>query len=279
MATKANRKSQKVSKAQAQKRQDRELADQEARERKKARQTMAYKVAAVIFAALMALGIALPSLSSIVGRNGAENSISSIEDVDNMYSGLASQYEDAVAKNPNDAAAVLNLGGAYSSWAQMGSFFVAGDETKQGHVNELYAKAIAAYDAFLESNESADVVVARAQARALSGDPATAATELEQLTSTVTDNAQAWLLLGSIYQTNGDNEKARATYEKAAAADPDDAAGVKTTAEERINAIDNPSTGTDADAAASGETGPEALSNALNDAAGTSVESSGTDSN
>lgn len=279
MATKANRKSQKVSKAQAQKRQDRELADQEARERKKARQTMAYKVAAVIFAALMALGIALPSLSSIVGRNGAENSISSIEDVDNMYSGLASQYEDAVAKNPNDAAAVLNLGGAYSSWAQMGSFFVAGDETKQAHVNELYAKAIAAYDAFLESNESADVVVARAQARALSGDTATAATELEQLTSTVTDNAQAWLLLGSIYQTNGDNEKARAAYEKAAAADPDDAAGVKTTAEERINAIDNPSTGTDADAAASGETGPEALSNALNDAAGTSVESSGTDSN
>ncbi len=267
MATKSNRKSQKMSRSQIEKRQAKELADQEAKQRKKDRQQLMYKVAAVIFAVLMALGIALPSLSSIVGGNGGQ-SISSIEDVDNMYEGTVKQYEDALAKDPNDAEALQNLGSIYSSWAQMASYFESTSENGHEHVQELLDKAISYYDTYLESNESADVVVARAQARALAEDTDTAMAELEELTKTTTDNAQAWLLLGSLYQNADRTEDARAAYEKAVAADPDDAAGVKSSAQARIDAIDNPDAGT---TATSGETGPEALSDALNEAAGTGV--------
>lgn len=265
-------------------------------EKKKQTQSLGIKVAAVIFAFILAGSMMLPSCSAIFeGRNArnaqqqaaeaqalaeteaaeaeaaetteaeATEELTGIELADSSYQPLVDELKAKLDENPDDLASILNLGNYYMSWGiEVGQ--AATTDQENLYASDLFDEAVSYFDRYLELNESNDVRSRRALCRFYAGDTQDAIRDLEEFTEGVTDYGPAWVYLGMMYESTGHAEDAEQAYLKAEAADPDDLYGSKSYAEERIAAMH----GTDASASGTtGATSGTSLQDVLSGASGT----------
>ena len=257
-------------------------------EKKKQTQSLGIKVAAVIFAVILAGSMMLPSCSAIFeGRNAqiaqqqaaeaqaqaeaeaaegeATEELTGIELADSSYQPLVDELKAKLDENPDDLASILNLGNYYMSWGiEVGQ--AASTDQENLYASDLFDEAVSYFDRYLELNESNDVRSRRALCRFYAGDTQDAIRDLEEFTEGVTDYGPAWVYLGMMYESTGHAEDAEQAYLKAEAADPDDLYGSKSYAEERIAAMH----GTDASASGTtGATSGTSLQDVLSGASGT----------
>ena len=240
-----------------------------------------------VFAVIMALSMMLPSLSYIFGSVGDQQAQqveedvqddqeatdedqtepSGLEAVDSAYEASIASLEERHEQNKSDLATLLSLGSTYMAWGNEASMY-ASDEDASAHVSELYDKAIAAFDEYLSLNDSVAVEVERALCQVYGGSSDEGIAGLEKISQEHADYAPVWMNLGRIYEVMGTTEDAKAAYEKAVEADPDDSYGAKSYANTRLASMAKSAGGEltsddDVKADLSEDTGAAALERAL----------------
>lgn len=207
------------------------------------------KVVVVVFAVILVLMLMLPSLSAIVGNKGAEKQAQqqaqqeqpqgpqSAADLDKLYQPAIDSLNKRLESDPKNVAMLNDLANAYFDWGMRLSFFST-EKDVQTHQQDIFKKAIEAYDKVLAESPSNSVTVDRAIAVFYSGQPTQAISDLEAFTQKTPDFAPAWANLGNFYLALGDVDKAKADLQKAIDLDKDGSQGVKQFAESRIQAID-----------------------------------------
>lgn len=207
-------------------------------------------IAVTSFAVLLILSMMVPYLATIVSslRNAtaasqAQNVLNSdnitSDQVDAMYSAGVDELEKTLAQSPNDLETIKNLGNQYMSWAYMMSSY-ATDEAAPERAAELFTKAQETFDRYLAIESDNDIKVNRAMCDLYRGNIAEAQQALEAVVGEDAECASAWANLGMIYELTNPDAAALA-YERAIAADPDDALGAKSYAESRLEALKNAS--------------------------------------
>lgn len=267
-------------------------------EQKKQSQNTAVKVAAVIFAVLLAGSMMLPSCSAIFAGRVAqqapaeqetqteatdettdegettdesetgtepEEELTGIELADSQYQPLVDELKAKLDENPDDLASILNLGNYYMSWATAADSYAYTDEENL-YVSDLFDEAVSYFDRYLELNPSNDVTSRRALCEFYAGDVQPAIKDLEAFTAEVTDYGPAWVYLGMMYESTGASDKAEQAYLKATEADPDDLYGSRSYATERIAALNDD--GSDSSETTTAPTG-SSLQDVLSSASGT----------
>lgn len=238
-------------------------------------------VGIIVFAAVMALAMLLPSFSVIFTsqtqqQTAANTSEPTTEQVDtSTLDGLETAYKKVIdpleaklAQTPDDLATLLNLGNDYMNWGYNASQIVVSKGTPTNaeaeRVLALFSKAIEYYDKYLALNDSSSVKVNRALCELYSGQTTTAITDLETVTTQDPTYGPAWANLGLAYESASNTSKAKEMYEKAKEVDANDEYGAKTFAGKRLLTLQNQES-SDA-AAATGQTStntPQGLSSAL----------------
>lgn len=230
----------------------------------------------IVVFALSTLGGALAAVFQ--GQNAAQNEPVTIETIDEQYQPVVSDLEAKLSSNAEDKDTLLALGSHHLRWG-VSVRILATVDAETLHANELLEKAIGYFDRYLELEDSADVRVDRALCEYYTGDLSAARASLEELTESAPDHAPAWANLGMVYESQGETDKALAAYEQAVSLDPDDEAGAKGFAEERISALQKSADdGSDGDEAADGAepaagaaTGAEGLANDASNLSGTNL--------
>ena len=177
--------------------------------------SLASKVVITVFAVLMALGMMLPSLAGLVDK-GRSSTPATIEEVDARFQKTAEQLEQKVAANSEDMDSVLQLGQTYMNW--------------------VFSKAMQMFDSYIAAKPDAagQVKVDRALCLLYSGETSNALSALQAIVDEDPSNATAWANLGLVYEITGSTESARDAYTHAIEADPNDEAGAKSYASQRI---------------------------------------------
>lgn len=232
---------------------------QEAEERKK----KLIRIGIGVFAVVMALSMMLPSLTYIFGNKnpevqqkqqeqaaaeqkaaeeqtkteGEEKNLTGVALVDSNYKAVVDPLEAKLKENEKDLATLNSLGENYASWASQVSAYASADESAKTHADELYKKSIEYYDKYLAINDSQIVKATRAMVQYSAGDKDAAIKGLEQLTKDDPNFSVAWLDLGMVYEQEGNTDKAKEAYTKAAEVDPNDEYGAKTRANQRLVSI------------------------------------------
>lgn len=228
------------------------------------------KIVIGIFAVVMALSMTLPSLAPIFAGTASSSSQSSEQsssdqessesstdenadaEVEDPTAGvpenetlknLANQNKDKIVKfqkrlknDPNDLAALLNLGQNYMSWGYSSLYSGTTDEEK-AYSEGLIQKAVEYYDSYLALHASDAVKVQKALCSYYLGNTDEAIDTLKKMTEEKPDYPMGWANLGMLYEQQYDQENALNAYQKAADADPNDEYGAKTYAEQRIQSI------------------------------------------
>lgn len=170
--------------------------------------------------------------------------IANVPDNDTLKS-LAEQNEKTNEKftkrleeDPNNLAALLNLGQNYMNWGYSARYSGTTDEETK-YAEALVKKAIEYYDRYLDLRDSDAVKVQRALCEYYIGNTEDAIAALEDMTKKKPDYPLGWANLGMLYEQQYEYDKAKEAYAKAAETDPDDEYGAKSYAEERTQAIDS----------------------------------------
>lgn len=239
-------------------------------------------VAISAFAVLLVLSMMVPSLASIVSgaRNAkavseAQDAITTgqvtAEQIDAMYGSGVDELEKTLSESPNDLDTLMQLGNQYLNWGYAAGAYVADDGAAE-HSAELFAKAQEYFDRYLAIEDNADVKVNRALCDLYSGNITAAQEGLEAIVADDPECASAWANLGMIYEMTNPDAAALA-YERAIAADPDDATGAKSYAQARLDALNGVTEETEAtDEAAESEEATDAEAETTD----TDAESTGT---
>lgn len=196
--------------------------------------SLASKVVITVFAVLMALGMMLPSLAGLVDK-GSSSTPATIEDVDARFQKTAEPLEQKVAANAEDMDSVLQLGQTYMNWGY-NVLALSKVDAETLHANELFSKAMQMFDSYIAANPDASgqVKVDRALCLLYSGETSNALSALQAIVDEDPSNAIAWSNLGLVYEITGSTESARDAYTHAIEADPNDEAGAKSYASQRI---------------------------------------------
>ncbi|MBE6469727.1 MAG: tetratricopeptide repeat protein [Coriobacteriaceae bacterium] len=177
---------------------------------------------------------AAPAPSSTGAAPGGE---SSAAEVDSSFGAAEQQLKAQYEADPSNPAALLNLANGYFDWGASAMGAATTDE-QRARARELFNKAIDAYDTYLaEHPGSKGVIVDRAISIFYTGDTTRAIDELEAFTKEDDAFGPAWANLGMFYEGAGRTDDARAAYERAVEADPDNAYQVKTYAQQRLEAL------------------------------------------
>ena len=155
-----------------------------------------------------------------------------------VYKPKVQRYEDRLKEDPDNLAAILNLGRTYMNWGYQADY-VSTDTPEHEYADKLIDEAIKAFDHYLELNDSKSVRVDRALCKYYKDDLKGATADVEKLTEEYPDYALAWANLGMLYEGVAEDEKATEAYRKASELDPDNASGAKAFSEERIIAINS----------------------------------------
>jgi Tfp pilus assembly protein PilF len=261
-----------------------------AKQQKTDRKKLFTTVGIIIFAVVMALSMMLPSLAPIFASQNAssqqaaeEQSTSTSDEsssdtstessteqsatsqLDANYTKTITPLEKKLEGDPQNLAALLNLGNEYMNWGYSASY--SGSDAE--HSKELLTKAMGYYDRYLALNDSPAVKVNRALCQLYSGDTAGAQAALEQLTQTNADYGPAWANLGLTYEMAANQDAAKAAYEKAQEVDANDEYGAKSFADRRLVQMNNTGTELNGDSGVSSTDKTTGLSDALNGSGGT----------
>lgn len=254
------------------------------------------KVVVIIFIVVFALSTLAGALASVFqSQQQQSQSVEyNVEYFDNMYEDAVAELESTVEQNPDDSASLLTLANDYYTWGSYVSMLATTDD-ETSHGLDLFGKAVERYDQYLalmgDDTSSDDVNsarVSRAMCLYYQGQTDEALSALEELTQSSEDfsYAPAWADLGLLYEYSGSTDKAIAAYQRAIECDPDDEAGAKSYAEQRLESLqsddsasasdgtdasDAASDGTGSDASGDSASGAEGLSEDLSDSAGTGL--------
>jgi cytochrome c-type biogenesis protein CcmH/NrfG len=260
---------------------------------KKDRKKRVTEILVVVFAVIMAATMMLPSLSAIFTSSSSSSSTTdaattdastdastdattdatttnSMDTLDAKYADTVSTLETKLESNSNDLATLLALGNDYFSWGYQGTSYATTDEEKS-HVNDLLSKAEGYYDSYLALNDSGSVHVDRALCQYYSGDTDGATAALEQYTTDNPDFGPAWANLGMMYASASRTDDAKAAFQKAIDADPDDKYGVKSYATSYLSSLESSSDSASSSSSSSSSTSGTSLSDALQSASGTTL--------
>ena len=225
------------------KKQQEELVAQKAGKKKRS----AKEIAVIVISVIVALGLMLPSLAQIFAQPQSSESIpTTIEGFQERYQPLVDELQGQLDADPTNQDAELELANTYFQWGSYAQMF-AGSEDFQAEVKRVFGEAKNAYAKYLElvgstdTDEAKQAAVSEALCDYYTDNSAEAITTLTDLAES-TNFASAWANLGMIYANQGATQTAIECYEKGAAADPDDALGVKSYCEQQIETLQNPST-------------------------------------
>lgn len=206
-------------------------------------------IAAVVFSGALTPGAANGTADSTsqVADGAADGSsqaagqaVSSEHDmthVDANYASVIEQLQAQYDSDPSNPSALLQLANGYFDWGVAARGVGATDED-DAHVVDLFNRAIARYDDYLEQNpDSKSVEVDRAISIFYAGDRDRAIAELESFTAADGSFGPAWANLGMFYETEGRTDEAIAAYERAIESDSSDAYGVKDYAQQHLDAL------------------------------------------
>lgn len=150
----------------------------------------------------------------------------------------AKKFEDRLKEDPDNLAALLNLGSLYMNWGYSATYSATTDE-ETAYAKDLVKKAVDCFDKYLKLNDDNAVKVNKALCEFYAGDAEAAVKALEKITADVPDYPLAWANLGMLYEQSYDTEKASEAYKKAVETDPNDEYGAKTYANQRIIALNS----------------------------------------
>lgn len=168
-------------------------------------------------------------------NSSSDSSINSMDDVNAMYGTAAKQLQAQHEADPDNPSTLLNLANGYFDWGVAALNYA---DSSDSHVQDIFSKAIASYDEYLKGSPSSkSATVDRAICVFYSGDTSAAITALETFTAKDASFGPAWANLGMFYESAGRTDDAKAAYQKAIDADPDDAYQVKTYAQQRLTAL------------------------------------------
>ena len=168
-------------------------------------------------------------------NSSSDSSINSMDDVNAMYGTAAKQLQAQHEADPDNPSTLLNLANGYFDWGVAALNYA---DSSDSHVQDIFSKAIASYDEYLKGSPSSkSATVDRAICVFYSGDTSAAISALETFTAKDASFGPAWANLGMFYESAGRTDDAKAAYQKAIDADPDDAYQVKTYAQQRLTAL------------------------------------------
>lgn len=208
------------------------------RERRPGELSTPQKVVIVIFIAIFALSTLAGALASVI--QSSQTVEYNVDYVDSQYESVVADLESKVQADPSDTDSLLELARDCSSWGSLVTM-LAQDDDERAHGTELVQRAIGYYDQYLEQDDTPEARTERAMCSYQLGDTESARADLEAVTESSPDYAPAWADLGMILEGEGATDDAVAAYQKAVELDPDDEAGAKSYAQERLDQL----TGTD----------------------------------
>lgn len=242
------------------------------------------KVVVIIFIVVFALSTLAGALASVFQSQQQSQSVEyNVEYFDNMYEDTVADLENTVEQNPDDSASLLTLANDYYTWGSYVSMLATTDD-ETSHGLDLFGKAVERYDQYLglvgDDTSSDDVNsarVSRAMCLYYQGQTDEALSALEELTQSSEDfsYAPAWADLGLLYEYSGSTDKAIAAYQRAIECDPDDEAGAKSYAEQRLESLQSgDSSDSDDSSAADASSSDSSAADASSDASSDSASSS-----
>lgn len=247
------------------------------------------KVVVIIFIVVFALSTLAGALASVFqSQQQQSQSVEyNVEYFDNMYEDTVADLESTVEQNPDDSASLLTLANDYYTWGSYVSMLATTDD-ETSHGLDLFGKAMERYDQYLElagDDTSSDDVnsarVSRAMCLYYQGQTDEALSALEELTQSSEDfsYAPAWADLGLLYEYAGSTDKAIAAYQRAIECDPDDEAGAKSYAEQRLESLQSDDSGDSASTSDSDGTADTSSDGTADDGAsdGSSNDDTGSD--
>lgn len=192
------------------------------------------KVMIIILAALMAMLVLLPSITSIMNQpaantgtqTGSQNTsgTATYEGVSQQYAATVAANEAAIQKNPKDAAALKQQANTYFDWAL--TVRQTGTLGQQGLDIPLWKQAVTYYQRAVAANPKTDPAVDTDYAVALfySGDTKQAVVVIDKVLKVQPDFPQALLNRGIFAESVQDTSTAVASYTKFVKLNPKDQA-------------------------------------------------------
>lgn len=148
------------------------------------------------------------------------------------------KFGKRLEEDPNNLAALLNLGQTYMNWGYSARYSSSTDE-ETAYSEALVKKAMEYFDRYLALRASDAVSVQRALCNYYVGNTDEAVSSLTKLCEEKPDYAMGWANLGMLYEQQYDQSKALEAYAKAVETDPNDEYGAKSYAEQRIQSINS----------------------------------------
>lgn len=187
-------------------------------------------------------GDSAESEEAATGEEAQEDATAGVPDNDTLKD-LAEQnasevkkFEDRLAKDPNNLAALLNLGQIYMNWGYSAQYSSSTDEEKD-YANGLLNKSVEYFDRYLAIEDSDAVKVQRLSSQYYLGNTQESLEAMKAITEANPDYPLAWAHLGLFYEWQYDYTNALAAYKKASETDPNDEYGVKSFADEHTTSI------------------------------------------
>lgn len=148
------------------------------------------------------------------------------------------KFQQRLEEDPNNLAALLNLGQTYMNWGYSAQYSSSTDEEKE-YSNDLLNKSIEYFDRYLALADSDAVRVQKISAQYYLGNTQESLDAMKKITEEKPEYPLAWAHLGLFYEWQYDFTNAKAAYQKAEETDPNNEYGVKSFAEEHISSINS----------------------------------------
>ncbi len=219
------------------------------------------KIVIIFFAVVLVVSLCLPFFSGCAQRSGnapaesdqdstaqtSSTSSNTVSGVETQYSTLISSLTEKLEADPDNLAYFANLGNAYMNSA-LAMMSASDADSFAEKVEASFASAVGYYDQYLElasdGSDAADqesintVTLRRALCQYDMGDTEQAVQEVEDLLSDQPDYAMGWYELGTLYEQEGDSDKARDAYNRAVEADGDASSTASLNAQFRLMILD-----------------------------------------
>lgn len=218
------------------------------------------KIVIIFFAVVLVVSLCLPFFSGCTQRSSstsnddAQDSAQSDSTSSNTVSGVEAQYSTLISSlteklegDPDSLAYLANLGNAYMN-SGLAMMAASDADSFAEKVEASFASAVGYYDRYLEiasdGSDAADqesintVSLKKALCQYDMGDTEQAVKAVEDLVADQPDYAMGWYELGTLYEQEGDSEKAREAYNKAVEADGDASSMASLNAQFRLMVLD-----------------------------------------
>lgn len=161
-----------------------------------------------------------------------------LKDLAEQNADTVKKFQKRLEEDPNNLAALLNLGQTYMNWGYSAQYSSSTDEEK-AYSNDLLNKSVEYFDRYLAIQDSDAVEVQKISAQYYLGKTQESVDAMKKIAEEKSDYPLAWAHLGLFYEWQYDFTNALSAYQKAAETDANNEYGVKSFAEEHIASINS----------------------------------------